>query len=96
MTVNDKTAPSQTESTFRSRSICTIRPRGSGARSPSPPCSPNGFCPSPGSSSHRERRSPPRRSPTQPYPGWDGTVRCRMLEIEAQKKLSYTWVVEGI
>ena len=30
---------------------------------------------------------------TQPYPGWDGTVNCRMLEIEAQKKLSYTWVV---
>ena len=30
---------------------------------------------------------------TQPYPGWDGTVRCRILEIEAQRKLSYTWVV---
>jgi len=30
---------------------------------------------------------------TQPYPGWDGTVNCRMLEIEPQKKLSYTWVV---
>ena len=30
---------------------------------------------------------------TQPHPGWDGTVNCRMLEIEAQKKLSYTWVV---
>jgi uncharacterized protein YndB with AHSA1/START domain len=30
---------------------------------------------------------------TQPYPGWDGTVNCRMLEIEAHKKLSYTWVV---
>jgi uncharacterized protein YndB with AHSA1/START domain len=30
---------------------------------------------------------------TQPYPGWDGTVNCRMLEIEAQKKLRYTWVV---
>jgi uncharacterized protein YndB with AHSA1/START domain len=30
---------------------------------------------------------------TQPYPGWDGTVKCRMLEIEAQRKLSYTWVV---
>jgi uncharacterized protein YndB with AHSA1/START domain len=27
------------------------------------------------------------------YPGWDGTVNCRMLEIEAQKKLSYTWAV---
>ena len=30
---------------------------------------------------------------TQPYPGWDGTVNCRMLEIDAQRKLSYTWVV---
>lgn len=30
---------------------------------------------------------------TQPYPGWDGTVNCRILEIEAEKKLSYTWVV---
>jgi uncharacterized protein YndB with AHSA1/START domain len=30
---------------------------------------------------------------TQPYPGWDGTVNCRLLEIEAQRKLSYTWVV---
>jgi uncharacterized protein YndB with AHSA1/START domain len=30
---------------------------------------------------------------TQPYPGWDGTVNCRMLEIEAERKLSYTWVV---
>jgi uncharacterized protein YndB with AHSA1/START domain len=30
---------------------------------------------------------------TQPYPGWDGIVDCRFLEIEAQRKLSYTWVV---
>ena len=30
---------------------------------------------------------------TQPYPGWDGIVNCRILEIEAHKKLSYTWVV---
>jgi uncharacterized protein YndB with AHSA1/START domain len=30
---------------------------------------------------------------TQPYPGWDGTVNCRILESEAQRKLSYTWVV---
>lgn len=33
---------------------------------------------------------------TQPYPGWDGTVNCQMLEIEAQRKLSYTWVVGGM
>ena len=30
---------------------------------------------------------------TQPYPGWDGTVNCRFLEIAANKKLSYTWGV---
>jgi uncharacterized protein YndB with AHSA1/START domain len=30
---------------------------------------------------------------TQPYPGWDGTVNCRMLEIEPQRKLSYAWTV---
>jgi len=30
---------------------------------------------------------------TQPHPGWDGTVNCRFIEIEAQRKLSYTWVV---
>ena len=28
-----------------------------------------------------------------PKPGWDGTVNCRFLEIEANRKLSYTWVV---
>jgi uncharacterized protein YndB with AHSA1/START domain len=30
---------------------------------------------------------------TKPFPGWDGTVSCRILEIEAPRKLSYTWVV---
>jgi len=30
---------------------------------------------------------------TQPYPGWDGIVNCRMLEIEPQRKLRYTWGV---
>ena len=30
---------------------------------------------------------------TQPYPGWDGIVNCRILEIEARRKLSYAWVV---
>jgi len=30
---------------------------------------------------------------TQAYPGWDGTVSCRMLEIEPQRKLSYAWSV---
>ena len=30
---------------------------------------------------------------TQPYPGWDGTVNCRFVEIEPQRKLTYTWTV---
>ena len=30
---------------------------------------------------------------TQPHPGWDGTVSCRLLEIEAPRKISYTWDV---
>jgi uncharacterized protein YndB with AHSA1/START domain len=30
---------------------------------------------------------------TQPYPGWDGLVNCRMLEIEAHRKIRYAWVV---
>ena len=30
---------------------------------------------------------------TQPYPGWDGVVNCRILEIDEFKKLSYAWVV---
>lgn len=28
-----------------------------------------------------------------PQPGWDGTVSCQFLEIEAHRKLSYTWRV---
>jgi uncharacterized protein YndB with AHSA1/START domain len=32
----------------------------------------------------------------QPQPGWDGLVKCRFLEIEAQRKLSYTWVVGDV
>lgn len=31
-----------------------------------------------------------------PQPGWDGTVNCRMLEIEPQTKLRYSWVVGEI
>jgi uncharacterized protein YndB with AHSA1/START domain len=30
---------------------------------------------------------------TQPYPGWDGTVNCRLVEIEPHRKLSYTWSI---
>ena len=28
-----------------------------------------------------------------PKPGWDGTVHCQFLEIEPDRKLSYSWVV---
>jgi uncharacterized protein YndB with AHSA1/START domain len=30
---------------------------------------------------------------TDPHPGWDGTVECRVVEIDAYRKLSYTWAV---
>jgi uncharacterized protein YndB with AHSA1/START domain len=30
---------------------------------------------------------------TQPHPGWDGVVNCRLIEIEPHRKLSYSWVV---
>ncbi len=30
---------------------------------------------------------------TDPHPGWDGTVECRVLEVEAQRTLRYTWAV---
>jgi uncharacterized protein YndB with AHSA1/START domain len=30
---------------------------------------------------------------TQPYPGWDGTVSCKFIEIEKYRKLSYAWTV---
>ena len=31
-----------------------------------------------------------------PQPGWDGSVHCRVREIEMHRKLSYTWVVGDI
>jgi uncharacterized protein YndB with AHSA1/START domain len=33
---------------------------------------------------------------TQPQPGWDGVVNCRMLEIEANRMLSWRWSVGDI
>jgi uncharacterized protein YndB with AHSA1/START domain len=30
---------------------------------------------------------------TQPYPGWDGTVNCRFVEIDPHRTLRYTWGV---
>lgn len=31
-----------------------------------------------------------------PQPGWDGVVSCRVLEIDAPRKLSYAWAVGGL
>ncbi|MBM7113875.1 SRPBCC family protein [[Archangium] primigenium] len=31
-----------------------------------------------------------------PMPGWDGLVNCRLLESEAPRRISYTWVVGGM
>ncbi len=28
-----------------------------------------------------------------PQPGWDGTVHCRMLDVDAPRTLRYAWVV---
>jgi uncharacterized protein YndB with AHSA1/START domain len=33
---------------------------------------------------------------TQAYPGWDGTVNCRILEVEARTKISYAWSVPSL
>jgi uncharacterized protein YndB with AHSA1/START domain len=30
---------------------------------------------------------------TQAYPGWDGIVNCRVVEIEPHRKLTYAWTV---
>ena len=30
---------------------------------------------------------------TAPHPGWDGTVNCRVLDVVAERKISYAWVV---
>jgi uncharacterized protein YndB with AHSA1/START domain len=31
-----------------------------------------------------------------PQPGWDGIVRCRVLEVEPQRRLRLAWVVGDI
>jgi uncharacterized protein YndB with AHSA1/START domain len=30
---------------------------------------------------------------TQPHPGWDGTVQCRLVAVEAPRMIRYTWNV---
>ncbi len=32
---------------------------------------------------------------TQPQPGWDGAVNCKLLESRELEKLSYAWAVGG-
>jgi uncharacterized protein YndB with AHSA1/START domain len=36
------------------------------------------------------------RFQTEPHPDWDGTVQCQVVEIDAYRKLSYTWSVPGL
>jgi uncharacterized protein YndB with AHSA1/START domain len=33
---------------------------------------------------------------TDPHPGWDGKVDCRILEAQPNEKLSYSWAVGGM
>jgi uncharacterized protein YndB with AHSA1/START domain len=33
---------------------------------------------------------------TQPFPGWDGTVNCRILEVVPNQKISYSWCVPSL
>ncbi len=33
---------------------------------------------------------------TQPQPGWDGVVHCRVTESDAPRRLRYSWVVGGV
>lgn len=33
---------------------------------------------------------------TQPHPGWDGRVHCRLIEADEHRRLSYTWVAGDI
>jgi uncharacterized protein YndB with AHSA1/START domain len=35
----------------------------------------------------------PFRLQAPPLPGWDGIVNCRVLEIDAPRRLRYSWVV---
>ena len=30
---------------------------------------------------------------TQPQPGWDGTVQCRVIDVDAPRSLRYAWAV---
>ena len=32
------------------------------------------------------------RFTADPQPGWDGVVNCRVLEVEPEQRLRYTWV----
>lgn len=40
-----------------------------------------------------ERGAAFRFKTPQSYPGWDGTVDCKLLELEPMKKIAYTWTV---
>ena len=88
MSVVDRTAPSQTESIAFEFDL--RHPPGKVWRALTDPAllaewllPVVGFEPQPGAAF---------KFTTQPQAGWDGVVNCRVREIEAQKKLSYTWV----
>ena len=33
---------------------------------------------------------------TQPQPGWDGAVHCRIIDVDLHKRLSYSWDVGDV
>jgi uncharacterized protein YndB with AHSA1/START domain len=89
MTVVDKTAPSQTEKLHFELDL-SHPPEKVWRALTDPELLAEWLLPAIG---FKLERGAPFSFKTQAYPGWDGTVSCRMLEIEAQRKLSYTWTV---
>ena len=87
----DRTDPSNPKP-LRSSSTCTIPPE-KVWRALTDPALLGSGC-----SLHRLRAGAGRGDHVQapPQPGWDGTVSRRFLEIEAQRKLSWSWVVGDI
>ena len=45
---------------------------------------------------HRLERGAAFTFQAPPQPEWDGTVACRILEIEAERKLSWSWEAGGV
>lgn len=89
MTITDKTAPSQTDAlTFE---LELSHPPEKVWRALTDPAllaewllPATGFAPTPGTAFTLQ---------TQPFPGWDGTVRCKVIDSEPLQRLTYSWVV---